>query len=224
MFGSGKSDALFYEAFERHASAIVRAAKLLHESFEDVSRAGPLASQISDAEHEGDKITHETIARLHKTWITPLDRADIHGLITALDDVLDLTEAVSERIVAFEIVRVPRDAVELAAVLIKACEAVERAIKLLRDLKRSAGILELCIEINRLENEADGIYRHALADMYSGKPHAGTADEKSYRDGGEKNDPLVVLKWRDIFDNLEAATDRCEDVANILEGVVLEYA
>jgi uncharacterized protein len=173
-------------------------------------RAGELAEQIRELEHKGDKITHDTIARLHKTWITPLDSADIRRLITTLDDVLDLTEAVSERIVLFEISTTQEDAQLLSQVLVRSSEAVSRALHLLPTLKRSREILDLCIEINRLENEADRIYRHALATLY--------------RSSGAPDQVLGVLKWRDIYDNLESATDRCEDIANILEGVVLEYS
>jgi hypothetical protein len=170
---------------------------------------------VSDAEHLGDKITHETIARLHKTWITPFDRADIHALITALDDVLDLIEAAAERVVIFEIgpAEGPRErelaatARDLAATLLETAEAVQRAAELLPNFKKSDDLLKLCVEINRLENKADQLYRRGIASAFS----AGT-------------DPLLALKWRDIYDNLESATDRCEDVANVLEGVVLEYA
>ncbi|HEY8088509.1 MAG TPA: DUF47 family protein, partial [Polyangiaceae bacterium] len=146
--------------------------------------------------------------RLHETWITPLDRFDIHGLISKLDDVLDLIEAVSERLVLFEIKAVRPPAVDLGRVLLKACEDMHRAMTLLPQLAaKSKELLDICVEINRLENEADAIYRRAIAELF----HNG-------------NDPIEVMKWRDLFDNIEEATDRCEDVANIVEGVVLEYA
>ncbi len=224
MFSSRTRDRVFYDAFEQHAARLVEASKLLAEMFDRIEQSTELARKISDVEHGGDIITHETIARLHKTWITPLDRADIHSLITGLDDVLDLTEAVSERVVLFEINEVPADARALSRVLVQGCEAVEKAIRLLPTLARSEEILSLCVEINRLENEADQLYRHALADLYrSGRPSTPGGDVPGARAAAGR-DPLDVLKWRDIYDNLEAATDRCEDVANILEGVVLEYA
>jgi predicted phosphate transport protein (TIGR00153 family) len=210
MVGSKKHDGVFYDAFEQHAACLVEAARKLAEAFDDIGKAGLLAEQIRELEHRGDKITHDTIARLHKSWITPLDSADIRRLITTLDDVLDLTEAVSERIVLFEINSTQEDAQQLAQVLVKSTEAVAKAIHLLPTLKRSREILDFCIEINRLENEADQLYRHALATLY--------------RSGGSPEQVLSVLKWRDLYDNLESATDRCEDIANILEGVVLEYS
>jgi uncharacterized protein len=210
MVSSKQRDGVFYEAFEQQAACLVAAAKLLAEMFGNVEKSGELAERIRDLEHSGDKITHDTIARLHKTWITPLDSADIRRLVTALDDVLDLTEAVSERVVLFEIQSSQEDAKHLAAVLVRSTEAVAKALHLLPTLKRSQEILDCCVEINRLENEADRTYRHALATLYR-------------MDGGSAQ-LLDILKWRDIYDNLEAATDRCEDIANILEGVVLEYS
>jgi len=205
--GSSKSDRSFYDAFERHAARIVEAGKLISEIVRRPEQAVELAQAIKDVENEGDKITHETIARLHKTWITPIDRADIHSLITALDDVLDLIEAVSERVALYEVTNSPEFVIKLADTLQHATVAVDQAIKLLPQVKQPKEMLVLCVEINRLENEADDSYRHGLATLFRGG-----------------FDAIAVMKWRDIIDNLEAATDRCEDVANILEGIVLEYA
>ncbi|HVY29476.1 MAG TPA: DUF47 family protein [Polyangiaceae bacterium] len=205
--GSSKSDRSFYEAFERHAARIVEAGKLLSELARHPERAAEIAQAVKEAEDAGDKITHETIARLHKTWITPIDRADIHSLITALDDVLDLVEAVSERVALYEVKESPEFVVKLTDSLELATVAVDKAIKLLPQVKQPKEMLDLCVEINRLENEADNAYRHGLATLFKG----------GY-------DAIEVMKWRDIIDNLESATDRCEDVANILEGIVLEYS
>jgi uncharacterized protein len=205
--GSSKSDRSFYEAFERHAAKIIEAGKLISEMAREPQRAVELAQAIKDVENAGDKITHETIARLHKTWITPIDRADIHSLISALDDVLDLIEAASERVALYEVKELPEFVVTLADSLQSATVAVDQAIKLLPQVKQPKEMLVLCIEINRLENVADNAYRHGLATLFKG----------GY-------DAIEVMKLRDIIDNLESATDRCEDVANILEGIVLEYA
>jgi uncharacterized protein len=207
MFGSSKNQTAFYEAFAAHAHQSVLAAKLVQEMLDDPAKGPELARAISDAEHKGDKITHETIARLHKTWITPFDRSDIHLMITRLDDVLDLIEAAAERVVLFEIKERVQIAVDLAGQLLEATQVVEQATKLLPNFKKSDDLLKLCVEINRLENRADVLYRQGIAAAFS-----------------PGNDPLMALKWRDIYDNLESATDRCEDVANVLEGVVLEYA
>ncbi len=207
MFGRSKTDALFFEAFAQHAQLTLDAAKLVSSLFSELDNAKEIARAIAEVEHNGDQITHETIRRLHETWITPFDRADIHSLISRMDDVLDLAEAVSERVILFEIENARPGAKEISEVLISCCELIVRAVKLLPTMNRSAELLELCVEIGKRENEADALYRKAIAELY--------------RKG---NDPLEVMKWRDIFDSLETATDRCADVANVIEGVVLEYA
>jgi uncharacterized protein len=209
MFGLGpsKSDRAFYAAFESHAKCIVEATRLLESMMKSPKDAEAIGQKVHDAEHAGDKITHDTIARLHKTWITPIDRADIHSLITCLDDVLDLTEAVSERVALYKIQECPDFAMELTNALVRAVEAIDKAVHLLPQVKQPKEMLDLCVEINRIENEADHKYRRALATLFEGG-----------------FDALYVMKWRDIIENLESATDRCEDVANVLEGIVLEYA
>ena len=209
MFGSSKAkDDVFFRAFVDHAARSVEASGLLLNAFQNLDQKERLAMQIAQAEEAGDRLTHETVKRLHETWITPLDRYDIHGLISKLDDVLDLIEAVAERLVLFEIRETKPQAIELARVLQKSCEDMHRAMGLFPSMaKKGKELLEICVEINRLENEADGIYRRAIAELFQ-----------------PGHDPIEVMKWRDLFDNLESATDRCEDVANIVEGVVLEYA
>lgn len=208
MFGMGQkaSDRAFYDAFAAHAARSVEAAKLVVEMLKTPARSAELGKIVNEVESAGDKITHDTIARLHQTWITPLDGSDIHSLITSLDDVLDTIEAVSERLVLYDITESPAFVTKLANVVVRGTEAMDKAVRLLPQVKRPKEMLDLCVEINRLENEADGEYRLALAELFKG----------AY-------DALSVLKWRDIIDNLEGATDRCEDVANILEGIVLEY-
>ena len=212
MFGSSKArDRVFFQTFTEHAQRSVEAATLLLQMFENPSTKEKLSLAISEKEGAGDRLTHDTVKRLHETWITPLDRFDIHGLISKQDDVLDLIEAVSERMVLFEIATVRPAAIELARVLLKACEDLHRALGFFEKLAaQSKEILEICVEINRLENEADAIYRRAIAELF--------------RSGGEPIEAVEIMKWRDLFDNIEEATDRCEDVANIVEGVVLEYA
>ncbi len=229
MFGSKKKDAAFFDAFSRHANKSVEASHLFLELLSrlQVGEAAPrevyrapresipppdaaaqsLYSRIKEAETTADSITHETIKRLHENWITPFDRDDIHNLITRMDDVLDLIEAAAERVVLYQVTVMPQEALELAQLLVQSCESLAKAIGLLSTMARAPEILECCIEVNRLENAADSAHRRAMADLF--KPG---------------NDPLMVMKWRDILDGLESATDRCEDVANILEGVVLEYA
>ena len=207
MFGKSKTDGLFFDAFSRHARFTLEASKHIQSLFNEISEAKDLARAVGEAEHAGDLVTHETIKRLHETWITPFDRADIHALISRMDDVLDLTEAVSERVILFEIKESRPGAKEIADILVKCCENIVRAVELLPSMAKSKEILDITVAIGKLENEADTVYRQSIAALF--KPG---------------NDPLEVMKWRDIFDALESATDRCADVANVIEGVVLEYA
>ncbi|AUX39627.1 phosphate transport regulator [Sorangium cellulosum] len=200
-------DAFFFDALAEHAQKSVTASKLVLDMLDRPEDAPAIARKIKELEHEGDRITHGCLAALHKTWITPLDREEIHALITRLDDVLDCIEAASERIVLFEIQSAMAEARGLAESVVAACVTMSAATTSLRDVKDRDRLLELCVEINRHENAADARYRAALAALFK-----------------QGADPLLVLKWRDIYDQLENATDRCEDVAHLIEGVVLEHA
>jgi uncharacterized protein Yka (UPF0111/DUF47 family) len=161
------------------------------------------ASFFTHFETQGKK--NAVVEALHKTFITPIDRNDIYRLITKMDDIMDLVEAAADRLALYEMPKMTKEAAELAACLVSSAEHVLGAVSGIRDLKKPNGILEHCIEINRLENVADNILRTALAKLFR-----------------EEKDPISVIKWKEIYETLEAATDRCEDVANIIEGVVLE--
>ena len=207
MFRLSKAKDPFFSAFAQHARLTVQAAGLLRELFAAPGKVSELKSRITAVEHEGDEITRATITRLRSQWITPLDRPDIHTLASRLDDVLDVIEAIAERIELFDIREASDVAGEAARVLESAASAMSKAVDLLPDArKRAPDIIKLCAEISALESEADALYRTAIADLFK----AG-------------NDPMMVMKWRDIHEQLETATDLCEDVANALEGVVLEY-
>jgi len=166
-----------------------------------------LAARIKEHEHEADVLTHACVERLHKTFITPFDRDDIHRLITRMDDVMDYVESAAISVMLYELVEMTEPARQLADVLVRSTESVAIAVGGLKSIKQSESILQACIEVNRLENEGDEILRAALADLFRGA-----------------TDPLLVLKWKEVYEALETATDRCEDVANIIEGVVLEHA
>lgn len=212
MLGPKARDRQFFDAFSKHATLCVQGATKLVELLKNLDDAESLAKEVKRIEHDADTITHETVRHLHETWITPLDRSDIHDLITHLDDVLDMIEAVSERIALFRVRDGNPLANELAKVLLDGCETLAKAIALVPDVAKGATkILEAAVEVNRLENAADDLYRKALGELFNPPPDA-------------KVNALEVLKWREIFDYLENATDACEDVANILEGIVLEYA
>jgi uncharacterized protein len=200
-------DKLFWSAFTEHAQQSVHAAELLIEMLEHLERRESLAAEIKELEHKGDQITHDTLHALHQTWITPLDREEIHDLISSLDDVLDFLEAASDRIALYEIKEVRPEAIDLARAIKDSADEILKAVSMLSDLKDSRPLLDLCVAINKHEHDADQVFRRGLARLFN-----------------EKNDPIEVMKWRDILDALETATDRAEDVANIIEGIVLEHA
>ena len=197
----------FFELFEQHAERTREACVLLVALLRPGANIEEHAKEIKRVEHLGDEITHTVIERLHQTFITPIDREDIHELVSRMDDVLDLVEATSERLWLYDVRQMEPEAVELAGVLLKAVEEMAAAVRGLRDLKDRPRLIAHCTEINRLENEGDALLRRAVARLFR-----------------ESTDPIHVLKWKEIFDYLEDAIDRCEDVANVLEGVALEYA
>jgi predicted phosphate transport protein (TIGR00153 family) len=207
MFRLSKAKDPFFMAFSQHALLTVKAAAVLRQLLEQPDSLSERKQEITRLEHEGDEITRATVTRLRSQWITPLDRPDIHTLATRLDDVLDAIESIAERLELFDIRDSSKTAVEAACVLERCALAMAKAVDLLPEArKRAREMIALCAEINKLESDADAIYRRAIADLFK----AG-------------NEVLTVMKWRDIHEQLETATDLCEDVANTLEGVVLEY-
>ena len=201
------SDDRFYTFFEAAARKVVEGASQLDDLIRNFKEVSLKAKQIKDTEHEGDVITHNTIELLNRTFVTPLDREDIHGLITSLDDVLDYIEACAERLHLFKIDRPTEEAALLVGVLLKSVREVSEAVATLRNLKNADSVMKHCIEINRLENEGDYVSRAAVAKLFD-----------------SENNPLEVIKWKEIYETLENAIDRCEDVANVLEGIVLKNA
>jgi hypothetical protein len=197
----------FFDFFERHAATTVRGCRELLDLATTGGDFEGRAKRIKDIEHEADSITHACVEALHKTFITPIDRDQIHMLISRMDDIMDYVETVSDQCVLYNIDSMTQDARELAAVLLEATEQIEGAVKGLRDMKHASTISERCIDVNRLENEGDELLRRAVARLFN-----------------TEKDPVAIIKWKEIYENLEIATDRCEDVANIIEGIVLENA
>lgn len=198
----------FFDFFEQHAALTVEGTR----EFAILAASDPAdfpakVARIKELEHETDVITHRCVEALHKTFITPIERDDIHRLISRMDDVMDLVNAGAERIMLYGITFLPDDVRSLAAVLVKASEEVQRAVKGLRGRGNAEEVIACCIDVNRLENEADVIVRNAMARLFR-----------------EEKDPINVIKLKEVYENLESATDRCEDVANIIEGVILENA
>ncbi len=195
----------FFDLFNAHGERIVEGAKELAAMIGTFSELDAHARRIDEAERAADKITHECIALLHKTFITPFDREQIHSLITSMDDILDLIQDVAESIALYDLRSVTPEAKQLAEICQLCCDRVKATVALLTNVKSSAAILKLCEEIDRLESDADRVMRAAMSKLFR-----------------EENDLKQVMKLRVIYDLLETITDRCEDVANIIEGIVLE--
>ena len=198
-------DASFFAHFEHQGKKTVEGCRAFLEMVEHPTDLESRAERVKQIEHECDEITHAVVEGLHKTFITPIDRSDIYALITKMDDIMDFVEAAADRVALYEIPVMTKEVGDLARCLVSSAEHVLGAVSSIRDLGKPNGILQHCIEINRLENVADNILRSALARLFK-----------------EEKDPIAVIKWKEIYETLETATDRCEDVANIIEGVVLE--
>ena len=197
----------FFDFFEEHAALTIEGTKEFLSMVTTGANSAAKCRRISDIEHETDTITHRCVEALHKTFITPLDRDQSLRLISRMDDIMDYVEAAAERIELYELTTMTADCRDLADALHRAAQQVEGAVRGLRTLKEPQATLKLCIDINRLENETDAILRRSVARLFK--------DEK---------DPILVIKWKEIYENLESAADRCEDVANIIEGVILEHS
>jgi uncharacterized protein Yka (UPF0111/DUF47 family) len=196
----------FFSMFEKLSVNVNRAASLLVEMMEDLSLSEIKTKEIYEAEQEGDMLTHEVMRSLNKTFLTPVDREDIHALVNRLDDVIDLIWASADRAMLFKLASPLPEAVDLSKTLHETTQFIMKAVGCLKDKKYSY-IQEYCIEINRLENRGDRIFREALVKLFD-----------------TMKDPILVIKWKDVYEMLEEANDTCEDVANILEGIVLKHA
>jgi len=195
----------FFSDFEAQAAAVVEGTKLFKHLLDDFQDVEKKVQAIKDVEHRADDITHRAFARLHMQFITPFDRAEIHRLLSRIDDVIDLADGAAGRLALYEIDSILPDAREIAAVLVAQAEKMQDAVRGLRNLKKDPGaILDACREINVLENQADALTRRTMAKLFR-----------------KANDPLTVMMWKEIIDLIEGATDRAEDVANVIEGLVL---
>ena len=197
-------EARFFDDFVAMAEQIRVGATMLEEMLAPDRPIWDKADQIKEVEHKCDFLTHEIIQRLHRTFVTPLDREDIHELARSLDDVMDAIDASAAVVRLYSIERVRPDARELVRI-IKA--STDEMVKALKALERRDGVAEPAVEINRLENEADRVHYAAVRRLFE-----------------EERDPITIMKWKEILDFLEDATDRCEDVANAVEGIVVKHA
>ncbi|MFQ5778099.1 MAG: DUF47 domain-containing protein [Terriglobia bacterium] len=194
----------FFTLFTQVTGNIQEGARALAELFNDFQQVPAKVKKIKDIEHRGDEMTHEIFTKLNQTFVTPFDREDIHALTSKLDDVLDLIDAVAARLVIYQVNRVRPGAAEMADILVRSTTEIHAAVS---RLEKQDGILDHCIQINSLEEEGDAAVRAAIAALFR-----------------EEQDPVEIIKWKEILEVLETATDKCEDVANVLETVVLKSA
>ncbi|MBI3378443.1 MAG: DUF47 domain-containing protein [Nitrospirae bacterium] len=196
----------FFEIFDRAALNVTKAATLLVSLMENFDNVDARAKEIYEVEQDGDMLTHDIMKKLNKTFITPIDREDLHALASSLDDVLDLIWASVDRLSVFKITEPTKEAVAMSKDLLTTAEVIHKAIKKLKE-KDYSYVQEYCIEINRLENRIDRDFRDALGALFN-----------------DVKDPILIIKWKEIYEHLEDASDKCEDVANVLESIVLKYA
>jgi len=196
----------FFDLFEQGAQNMVKAARKLKELVDVWENVEEKVGEITKLEHEGDIITHQIMAQLHRTFVTPFDREDIALLAHVMDDVTDFIHAAADAMLLYRVDSPSQRARELADIIVQAATEVERVMPQLRHQAELKQILPRCVEINRLENMADRVFRSAMAELFD-----------------DSTDFAYVIKWREIYEHMEEATDRCEDVANVLEGVALKH-
>ena len=204
MFKLIPKEEKFFDMFISMAQNAHESSKLLTLMMEQPDKIRDTAESIKALEHKGDRMTHDLIVKLNKTFIVPIDREDIYGLSSKLDDVTDLIESIARRLVLFKVTEVSEPALELARVLQRSTAAIVVAVS---QLQNGMKVMDPCIEINRLEDEADHIYHLALAKLFE-----------------SEKDPIALIKWKELYEKLEASLDRCEDVANVIEGIIVKNA
>ncbi len=198
---------IFFDLFEESAKNMVKTAQMMQEMVDNWDNLEERAAQIDELEHIGDTTTHKIIELLHRTFVTPFDREDMATLAQSLDDIVDLIHASAVAMHIYKVDVQMQGVKELAYIIVSASKEVEVAIRQLRNHSKLKQVLEHCIEINRLENSGDKVFRTAMAELFENCEN--TAD---------------IIKWREILEHMEGATDKCEDVANVLEGIALKHA
>jgi predicted phosphate transport protein (TIGR00153 family) len=196
----------FFEYFKEGADVMSAAMKEFCRMLDNPHESESRATTIKEYEHQGDEITHKTMTLLHSTFITPLDREYIYMLVKSMDDVIDFIDASAQRIYLYQVTVVPENVKKLGKVTLESVELLKRAVALLPNLKNTDELRSICIEINRLENQADHIMRTSVAQLFHDEP-----------------DIRMLIKLKEIYELLETVTDRCEDVANVIESIVLEH-
>lgn len=197
----------FFGYFEKSIQNTVDGAKTLCTMIADKERRAELAIELKECEHRGDKITHEVIDLLRETFLTPFDRGDMYTLMVKLDDILDIIWYVGNRMTRYNVERMPKEVAKMANIVMRSSQELSKAVAGLSNMKNSQKVLNHCVEINRLENEADEEVNHVIEELFSGAWN-----------------PMDVIKLKELVENLEACADKCEDVANVIEGIILKHA
>ena len=197
-------DVKFFRMFAEMAGNLGDGARLLKELLSDFQNVEARVQKLKEIEHRGDELTHDILTKLNQTFITPFDREDIYRLASSLDDVLDFIYAAGVRVTMYKIKSAPVAAAKLAEIIVRQCDQLKPAVA---GLEKHDKVLEYCVEINRLENEADQVARAAIGVLFD-----------------KETDPISLIKLKELYETLETATDKAEDAANVLEGVVLKSA
>jgi len=197
----------FFDYFEELIEKIEEGGILFLEMVESYEYSEPKTVKLKEIEHEADIITHKTYEKMHKTFLTPLDREDIYDLVNKMDSILDMIEASAARMYLYKVKKPATEIVDQAKILNEAIRKIKKIVHGLRDMKNAKMILEACVEINTLENEGDYVLRRAMASLFE-----------------HEKDVFELIKWKEIFERIEEALDVCEDVSNIVEGIVLKNA
>ncbi|HWF58947.1 MAG TPA: DUF47 family protein [Nitrospira sp.] len=203
IFGLLPKEEAFFDLFKQAAHNVIEGSRLLKELMEDYSNVQQKIERIKEVEHIGDGITHDIALRLNQTFLTPLDREDIHDLASALDDILDAVEAVADRFAIYKITQPTESAIRLGDILHRASVAVGSGVDHIAMSHEE--VKEYSVQVNSLENEADRVSRDAISELFE-----------------KETNPIAVIKWKEIYETFEEGTDRCEDVANVIERIVLK--
>jgi predicted phosphate transport protein (TIGR00153 family) len=196
-----------FELFEQQAAVIKKGLDLFELLLQNYSRRKELTQQIKDVENEADAVAHQIIRLLNNTFVTPFDREDIQTLVNRMDDVVDLLEKASARMEIYDLPAPPENIGEMLAILRKAFDRISSALGMLRDLKHREAIFQICVEVNSLENQGDTLLRASLERLFKGA-----------------SDPFYVIKAKEIYESLEDAIDRCEDLSNVIETIIIKNA
>jgi hypothetical protein len=197
----------FYDLFEELINKIEEGGKIFLCMVEQYEYPLPKITKLKELEHEADVITHRTYEKMHKSFLTPLDREDIYALVNKMDSILDMIEASAARMNLYKVKKPTKVIIDQARILNDAISKVKLIVYAMRDMKNSKMIIDACVEINTLENEGDIVMRTAMVDLFE-----------------HEKDAIELIKWKEIFERIEEALDVCEDVSNIVEGIVLKHA